>query len=946
MAGRSIGAKPGIALKLPQLQNLIKRDPMSYKEEFEMQWRHYQSELAIYKLRPVGARDKGTGPEGDDGGGGNGGAMGGADGNEGKNKDSSHFGALVSLMSHVAHCYPTKLGPLADELTELLDTRAAGMTPRLRMTLVQSLILLRHRGLLSPVALLPVLLRMLRVEDRKLREMIEAHVVSDVTQMHQKHRDERTHRALQVVLYDAVSSCKTAAASAAERGGQDGGRAAVSGAVGDDDDDGDEVLARRALQMLRELYRRRVWTDVRTVNAIAAALGSGVAKLVAISCRFFLGIEERMALDVGEEEAEEIEDVNHMNLHQHSKKTKKRLRQKEKALKNRATKLRNAQERVHGKATPKDEDGNDIPVGAGDDPTNAEAIALFPAMQMLHDPQGVAEMLFGALKRRHSNESFEFKLLLLNFVSRLIGVHRLMLLPFYGYVQRYLGQHQRSIASVLAYCVQGCHDRVPPDELQPIVRTIAHSLVADRCNDESVAVGINSIREITARCPLVMEGDEMKPILDDIITRAKSREKSVMVAARAFLNLLRESNPTLLHRRMRGRAAAIRTAAGKKPTALQSAEEQRRIAPARYGELQAADEIDGVALLEEAEQAGEFDSEGEAERRRDQIAAEEEDGASSGWEDVSDDEEGEPDEGWRAWLKTMEPKKLRKRKRQELEDEVEELANGGGGGGGRAERDELADADLSSLKVAELREELSQRGLDTAGLKAALLERLQAAVTAGSGGGGADDDDMDDSEDEFEDEEEDADDMEDEARPAKKPRGSNRILTAEDFARIRMLKTRAKEEAANPRLAKAALAKRMEMEQASRARLLTHHDSALVRQAVAVSGAGIVDSSDAVAPEDLHGVQKKKKASLAARLQTMQERTRDKFGAKDRSTTGTTNNEKRRTKNYLMVQKSQTSKKKITRCWKQVNAKGRNSKTNKPLGVLQHDAKKRRRAGT
>ena len=57
--------------------------------------------------------------------------MGGADGNEGKNKDSSHFGALVSLMSHVAHCYPTKLGPLADELTELLDTRAAGMTPRL-----------------------------------------------------------------------------------------------------------------------------------------------------------------------------------------------------------------------------------------------------------------------------------------------------------------------------------------------------------------------------------------------------------------------------------------------------------------------------------------------------------------------------------------------------------------------------------------------------------------------------------------------------------------------------------------------------------------------------------------------------------------------------------------------------------------------------------------------
>ena len=37
---------------LPQLQNLIKRDPKAYREEFHQQWTHYQSILRIFKLNP------------------------------------------------------------------------------------------------------------------------------------------------------------------------------------------------------------------------------------------------------------------------------------------------------------------------------------------------------------------------------------------------------------------------------------------------------------------------------------------------------------------------------------------------------------------------------------------------------------------------------------------------------------------------------------------------------------------------------------------------------------------------------------------------------------------------------------------------------------------------------------------------------------------------------
>ena len=37
---------------LPQLQNLIKRDPVSYKEEFLQQWNHYNSIRQIFQISP------------------------------------------------------------------------------------------------------------------------------------------------------------------------------------------------------------------------------------------------------------------------------------------------------------------------------------------------------------------------------------------------------------------------------------------------------------------------------------------------------------------------------------------------------------------------------------------------------------------------------------------------------------------------------------------------------------------------------------------------------------------------------------------------------------------------------------------------------------------------------------------------------------------------------
>ena len=39
-------------MDLERLKSLMKKDPRSYKDDFEQQYRHYKSQLEIFKLKP------------------------------------------------------------------------------------------------------------------------------------------------------------------------------------------------------------------------------------------------------------------------------------------------------------------------------------------------------------------------------------------------------------------------------------------------------------------------------------------------------------------------------------------------------------------------------------------------------------------------------------------------------------------------------------------------------------------------------------------------------------------------------------------------------------------------------------------------------------------------------------------------------------------------------
>lgn len=447
--------KVAVTYKLPQLQDLIKRDPSGYRDEFQMQKRNFQSELEIFKLRPV--------------------------------QDSQRFTDLITFMSHILPYYKEDANSISNTLLDLMDNNGPTLHPDVRAKLYQALILLRNKSIIEPVVLIKLSFKLFAIQDKALRVSVGEYIFNDIKNINLHKHNEKLNRSIQAVLFSIV-------------------------------DEDTSVTARKSVEILSELYRRRIWTDVRTVNVLAAACLSKSHPVMIAALNFFLGIETKMNED---EETEKQAKVNEVNYHEHSKKTKKRFRQVQRQLERNAKQRREVEKHNNG---------------VGIQP-------LFPAIQLIHDPSVLAEKLL--LKIRHSNEKFETKLLVLNFISRLIGCHKLIVLNFYSIIQKYLTAHQKDVTLILAYLIQGCHDLVPPEELFPVIKTIAYNFITERCSNEVLAVGINAFRELIVRVPAVLREPDMDALVQDLAMYSKKMHKSVMVAARGVINAVRYAIFTL-----------------------------------------------------------------------------------------------------------------------------------------------------------------------------------------------------------------------------------------------------------------------------------------------------------------------------------------------------------------------------------------------------------------
>ena len=253
---------------LPQLQNLIKRDPESYKEEFLQQFRHFDSTLQVFELNP--------------------------------NDYNKSLDEQVMFLAQVAKCYPQELTDFPQRLISLLNRHSTVLHPEMRMCLCKSLILLRHKDLLAPSDLLQLFFELFKCQDKTLRAFLRDHIVNDLKNTNAKHKDVKLNSSMQNFMYKMIN-------------------------------DAHHTAAKMALDIMIDLYKKNVWNDTKTVNVIRSACCKEVdgklqiTKLAPMALKFFLGSDETE--DDNDDDEDELPTVKEVKMaNRFNKKTKKRAK--------------------------------------------------------------------------------------------------------------------------------------------------------------------------------------------------------------------------------------------------------------------------------------------------------------------------------------------------------------------------------------------------------------------------------------------------------------------------------------------------------------------------------------------------------------------------------------------------------------------------------------------
>lgn len=474
------------------------------------------------------------------------------------------FRDLIDLVAHVADCYPEFTTTFPDDLKNILTLHHASLESELREKIVGSLVLLRRKEIIDSTALLNALFPILVTTPSKtLRTLLYQKILSDLRTSNSKATNHKLNKAVQAQLFNLLTS----------------DRASPKGLW--------------AVKITRELWKRQIWTDAKAVEIMKEASLADNEKVIGGGVRFFLG---------GDKEREELEDESSdedggidIGKLKHQAGINKKTKKKAKALEKAVEKVKKNEKK---KKQPH--------------PLN------FSALHLLHDPQGFAEKLFSKhLQSSKSKLNLEQKLLVLQLVSRLVGLHQLTIISLYSYFIKYLTPRQPSVTSFLASLAQATHKFVPPDALEPLIQKIANEFVSEASASEVASAGLNAIREICMRQPLAMNDT----LLQDLVMYRKSKDKGTMMAAKGLLSLYREANPDLLKKRDRGKAASMGIRSG-------------AIKERRFGEEETGG-IEGLELLEQWK---------EQERKRKRV----ERGLP---EDLATDEEEEEneEEDWGAW---------------------------------------------------------------------------------------------------------------------------------------------------------------------------------------------------------------------------------------------------------------------------------------------------------
>ena len=445
-----------------------------------------------------------------------------------------NFVHLISFMSHIAPCYVDDLKQFPDELKTILKSYSTVIHPEIRFAICKALILLRNKSLLSPTDLLTTFFDLFNCQDKLLRGFLKSHIITDIKNLNLKERNFKQNSLIQNFIFNKLKESNVT-----------GGKIAID--------------------IMGQLFKKNVWHDAKTVNKIAECCFSKHTKILVTALSFFTGANEREHRssdrddekdnnsDSSDSEPEDKNKIIKKVLNQNKVNKKTRRRRK---LLERTTKAINY-----------------------DKKKNRIQIFNFSALHLIYDPQDLADRLLRQLEK--STERYEVKLLMMDLISRLIGVHQLMCLNFYSFIQRYLQPHQKDITKILLYASQASHELVLPDVMENIVKHIAFNFITERNSPECMAVGLNTVREICIRCPLAISSE----LLQDFAEYKVYKNKNVAMSAKALIQYYRITNPEMLKNKDRGRKTIAVT----------------ELKIKEFGESNAIDFIPGAELLNRVE---------------------------------------------------------------------------------------------------------------------------------------------------------------------------------------------------------------------------------------------------------------------------------------------------------------------------------------------------------
>ncbi|KAF1809561.1 SDA1 domain protein [Eremomyces bilateralis CBS 781.70] len=276
MGKRKVGALEKVEADLVNLQNKIRRDPISYRNDFQNQYNQYDSLFSVIQESPANTDDNGL--------------------------VSLH--ELIDMIAHVADCYPELTKKFPEDLMLLLSKHHAELQVDLREKIVGSLVLLKNKHVITSNTLLDTLFPILvETPSKVFRSLLLQKILSDLRSSNAKTTNHKLNRSTQTYLFNLVAS------------------------------DRESTKGLWAVKITRELWKRQIWTEAKAVEIMKEASLSDNPKVISGGVRFFLGGDKEREDAADESSDDEDIDINQLRHQmQINKKSKKKGRDLKRAV--------------------------------------------------------------------------------------------------------------------------------------------------------------------------------------------------------------------------------------------------------------------------------------------------------------------------------------------------------------------------------------------------------------------------------------------------------------------------------------------------------------------------------------------------------------------------------------------------------------------------------------